>query len=154
MKLYLVQHAHPKPKEQDPEKGLSEKGTSDAERVAAFIRPLSIHVNAVWHSGKNRAAQTAEILRQAIASEKGVISRESLSPLDPVDPAATAIASVAGDLMIVGHLPFLGKLASLLAAGSESADTVAFQQGGIVCLERDQDGTWRIRWMITPELLS
>lgn len=154
MKLYLIQHAQPKPKEEDPEKGLSAKGIADAERIAAFIGPLSIRVNAVWHSGKKRAAQTAEIVGKAVASVKGVISREGLAPLDPVDPAAEAIAAVSDDLMIVGHLPFLGKLASLLAAGSESADAVAFQQGGILCLERDGEGMWRIRWMITPDILT
>lgn len=154
MKLYLVQHAHPKPKEEDPEKGLSAKGISDAERIAAFIRPLSIHVNAVWRSGKKRAAQTAEILAKAVASKKGVIRREGLAPLDPVDSTAAAIAAATDDVMIVGHLPFLGKLASLLAAGSESTEVVAFQQGGILCLERDGEGIWRIRWMITPDLLK
>jgi 16S rRNA (cytidine1402-2'-O)-methyltransferase len=153
MKLYLIQHAEPKPKEQDPERGLSDKGRGDAERVAAFLKPLGIRVGAVWHSGKKRAAQTAEILANAVTSKSGVVHREGLAPLDPVEPMAAAIAMISNDMLIAGHLPFLGRLASYLVARSESADVVAFQQGGIVCLERDDDGLWRIRFMITPDLL-
>jgi phosphohistidine phosphatase len=55
--------------------------------------------------------------------------------------------------MIVGHLPFLSKLASLLLTGSESSETVAFKQGGIVCLKCKDKNLWQIDWMITPELL-
>jgi len=56
--------------------------------------------------------------------------------------------------MIVGHLPFLGKLASLLLTGCESANTVAFKQGGIVCLSRSELKQWQINWMVTPEILA
>lgn len=56
--------------------------------------------------------------------------------------------------MIVAHLPFLSKLASLLLTGSESASTVAFKQGGIVCLERFEGQRWQVDWMIIPELLA
>jgi phosphohistidine phosphatase len=56
--------------------------------------------------------------------------------------------------MIVGHLPFMEKLASLLVAGSEDADIVAFQMGGVVCLERDDVGVWRVRWMVTPDMFK
>ena len=56
------------------------------------------------------------------------------------------------DVMIVGHMPFIGKLASALIAGDESADIIAFQQGGVVCLERDEDNIWRVKWMIIKEL--
>jgi len=57
------------------------------------------------------------------------------------------------DVMIVGHLPFVSKLASLLLTGDESADTIAFQKGGIVCLERSAEDKWHVNWMVTPELL-
>jgi len=154
MKLYLIQHGQPKPKDQDPEKGLSDKGSADVERVAAFVKPLGIRVAAIWHSGLKRAAQTAQIVGNAVTSKDGVAHREGLAPLDPIEPVVAALAAVSDNLLIAGHLPFLGKLASRLVAGSEAAEVVAFQQGGIVCVEQDEAGVWRIRFMITPDLLS
>ena len=154
MKLYLVQHAESKSEKIDPTRGLTEKGEADVKKVAAFLKPLGLTVTAIWHSGKTRAFQTAEILRQALSAKQGVLERGGLAPLDPVQPIQEEIFQVSEDLMIVGHLPFMGKLASALAAGSESADAVAFRQGGIVCLECDDQGTWSVRWAVTPDLLG
>jgi phosphohistidine phosphatase len=57
--------------------------------------------------------------------------------------------------MIVGHLPHLARLASLLITGSETLEVAAFQQGGVVCLEHDRAGeSWRIKWMLVPEILG
>jgi phosphohistidine phosphatase len=56
--------------------------------------------------------------------------------------------------MIVGHLPFLGKLAALLVADNEETDIVAFKFGCVVCLERTEDGPWKLAWMIVPALLG
>lgn len=153
MRLYLVQHGEAKAKDVDPMRGLTDKGTRDAEKVAAFIKPLQLGVSAVWHSGKTRAVQTAEIMGTALSSTHGVFKREGLAPMDPVAAVADGLAEHAGNLMMVGHLPFMGLLASLLLTGSESSDAVAFQQGGVVCLERDEKSGWRVRWIVTPDLL-
>jgi len=154
MRLYLVQHAESKPEAEDPSRGLTEKGEADVKKVAAFLKPLGLNVAAIWHSGKTRAAQTAEILAQAVSATQGIIKRDGLAPLDPVQPIQEEVSRSSEDLLVVGHLPFMGKLASALAAGSESADAVAFQQGGVVCLERDDKGAWRVRWAVTPEVVG
>ena len=56
--------------------------------------------------------------------------------------------------MVVGHMPFLGRLASQLLSGSESAGAVRFRQGGILCLNYDKDTGWQIEWMIVPDMLG
>jgi phosphohistidine phosphatase len=58
------------------------------------------------------------------------------------------------DIMLVGHIPFLPKLAGRLVAGRHSADLIAFAQSALVCLERDDEGKWRVGWMVTPELFT
>jgi len=55
--------------------------------------------------------------------------------------------------MIVGHLPFLGRLAALLLTGNADNDVVAFQFGCVVCLKREGPGKWKLEWMIVPKLL-
>lgn len=153
MRLYLVQHGEAKSKDEDPGRHLTEKGVRDVEKVAAFLKPLGLSAGAVWHSGKTRAAETAGILSGAIASVDGVIERKGLAPNDPVEPVKEELARAEADVMIVGHLPFLGKLASLLVAGSESAEVVALRNAGVVCLERGEGGAWRTIWALIPEIL-
>jgi phosphohistidine phosphatase len=153
MRLYLVQHGEANPEEVDPSRGLSAKGQADVQKVAEFLKPLNLSVQAVRHSGKKRAVQTADILAQSLISADGVVQHAGLAPMDPVDAIRREVESDATfDLMLVGHLPFMGKLASLLTADSETADVVAFRNGGVVCLERDDSGTWRVLWIVTPGL--
>jgi phosphohistidine phosphatase len=153
MKLYLVQHAKAASEQADPQRGLTEEGFSEIQKVAAFVKPLNLCVDYLWHSGKKRAAQTAEILAEAIKIKTQTI-HEGLGPNDDVKAFKDEVVSAGGDIIVVGHLPFLSKLASLLLAGAESANTVAFKNGGIVCLDRSETNQWQIDWMIIPELLA
>ena len=153
MRVYLVQHGEATSKDVNPERPLTDKGRRDVEVVAGLIKPLGLRVGAVLHSGKTRAAQTAEILGASVAADRGIVQKTDLAPNDPVGPVGEELAAAKEDVMIVGHLPFMSKLASTLLTGSESADVVAFRQGGIVCLERNEAGTWRVAWMVVPELL-
>jgi phosphohistidine phosphatase len=54
--------------------------------------------------------------------------------------------------MLVGHLPFLEKLASVLLCGNEDAKLVLFRYGAIVCLEQKEDKAWAVLWVLTPEM--
>ena len=154
MKLYLVQHAKAASKEVDPDRPLTSEGRRDMQKVAVFIKPLNLAVDSLWHSGKTRALQTAEILATVITIENEMAVHDGLAPNDNVQVIKDSIVSVGRDMMIVGHLPFMSKLASLLLTGSESSGTVAFRQGGVVCLSCENDDQWQIDWMITPELLG
>ena len=153
MHLYLVQHGKAKPKDEDPDRHLAEDGLHETQSIAGFLEPLGLHVEAVWHSGKPRAVQTAEILASTIKTEAGLIQHIGLAPNDPVKPVTKEIKQAQRDLMIVGHLPFLNKLASELLTDDEGMEAVAFKNSGIVCLEGDSDREWRLAWMVTPDLV-
>lgn len=153
MKLYLVQHGEAVSEEVDIQRPLSSKGRLDVRKVAEFLRRARLKVQLIWHSGKVRALQTAEILGEALSIEGSVIMRKGLAPLDPVEEVENELREREEDLMIVGHLPFLGKLVSRLLIGSGSPNLVTFQQGAVVCLERLETKSWYIRWMVIPELL-
>lgn len=153
MKLYLVQHAKAASKDVNPERPLTEEGRQDINKVATFIRPLNLAVDYLWNSGKTRAMQTAEVLAEVMTVKNKVVARDGLAPNDDVKAIKDQIISVNSDIMIVSHMPFVAKLASLLLTGSESSGTVAFRQGGIVCLDYSNENQWQINWMITPDLL-
>ena len=153
MKLYLVRHGEAKPKEVDRERHLSERGAKDVGKVGAFLKGRGLSVDAIWHSGKARAAETARILASALDVKKGVIEHDGLAPNDPVGPVAKEIKKADADLMIVGHLPFMGRLASVLLAGDDGAGVVEFHTSGLVCLARTDEGGWAIEWAVIPEIL-
>jgi phosphohistidine phosphatase len=154
MRVYLVQHGESRPEEEDPQRSLTDEGVRNVQNIARFLRPLGLKLETIWHSGKHRAQQTAEILAGAVSASQGILQRNGLAPKDPVAPVKQAIEESVGDLMIVGHLPFLGKLAALLVADSEETEVVAFRFGCVVCVERVEDGAWKLAWMIVPALLG
>lgn len=154
MRLYLTQHGLALPKEADPERPLSEQGHADVQRLAEFLGHLGVRVEAVLHSGKARAEQTASLLADSLLPAGRPQARPGLGPKDPVEPLAAAIDAWTTDTVLVGHLPFLGRLASLLLAADRDRPTLAFQPGSMVCLERDADGQWVLLWMLRPELLA
>lgn len=154
MKVYLVQHAKAASEEFDRRRPLSEEGKRDMQKIVGFIKPLKLVVGSLWHSGKKRAAQTAGFLAGAVKIEKNIIAHGGLGPNDDVTGLRDELATTEQDIMIVGHLPFLSKLASQLLTGSESANVVAFKNGGVVCLQRCEGNRWLIDWMVTPELLA
>jgi phosphohistidine phosphatase SixA len=69
-------------------------------------------------------------------------------------PTHERLQSEASSLMIVGHLPYLSRLLSVLLGVQPKRTLVIFQMGGVVHLERDTNGEWRLRWILVPELLS
>jgi phosphohistidine phosphatase len=154
MKIYLVRHGEAVSSQSDPQKPLSDQGLAAVRKAASFIKPLEISVEHIWHSGKLRAAQTAEILAESVSVEKDCSAREGLGPNDDVTIIADEIEAYDTNLMIVGHLPFLAYLVSLLVSGKDTANVVAFDAGSIACLNRSDPGRWQIEWMITPKLLT
>lgn len=155
MKLYLVRHGEAVSEDIDPTRPLSEKGKADTLKVAGFLRAAGIQkVGSIWHSTKARAIQTARIFAETMAHKECLVEKEGLAPNDPPDKLPEELSAQETDLMIVGHLPFLQKLISLLLVGSESHKVVSFHQGGVVCLECKGDGKWWLLWAIAPELIK
>ncbi len=154
MKLYLVQHGKAASKEIDPQRPLTEEGRKDVQRIAAFIKPLGLCVDCLWHSGKKRTAQTAEVLAEAVKINNPQTARDGLGPNDDAAALRDELASAGQDIMIVGHLPFLSKLASLLLSGSELGEIVAFKNGGVVAMSSSEENLWRVDWIVTPQLLT
>ncbi len=166
MRLYLVQHGEAVSREENPERPLSDKGRADVERLAVLLARTRPAITRIIHSGKARAFETARIFARTTAP--GVEVEEAaagLAPNDSTDLFFQAVASwcddvatgaeAVGNVMLVGHLPFMGKLASRLVAGMEDAAVAVFQPGGILCLEWGGAGLgWSVAWMAPPELLG
>lgn len=154
MKIYLVQHGDSLPKEIDPERPLSEQGRKDVKSLGGFLSLLKIEISHLYHSGKLRAQQTAEILVANISVKEGIEPRAGLDPLDDVILLSKEINQYQQDIMLVGHLPLMDKLVRQLVTQNEHCPLVSFEPGSIVCLEKTDEEQWCIAWMIRPELLG
>ena len=153
MHAYLMQHGEARPKDEDPDRPLTDAGRGDVQKMAGFCQQAGIALDAVWHSGKTRARQTAEIVAAGCRHGGGVTERDDLGPADDVEPLAEELTQAHGDTMVVGHLPFLARLAGLLLTGDADTQPVAFQKGGVACLSRDE-GRWTLAWMVVPALIT
>ncbi len=154
MLLYLVQHAEAKKEEEDPERGLTDQGFKDIARTAIYARKLGLKVSIIHHSGKKRAMQTAQMLADHLKPERGAVRADGLSPMDDPGVWAGRLAAMNEDIMLVGHLPYMARLAGLLLCGDREKMFVDFQMAGIVCLKRADDGRWLMEWMAVPEMMG
>lgn len=153
MLLYLVQHAEAKRKEEDPARDLTEKGRLDIESLAHHLEKLNVQVRQIFHSGKTRAQSTANVLARHLKPPAGVSEAPGLAPLDDPEVWAGQIAKMDEDIMMVGHLPHLGRLAALLLSGDKERSVINFQMGGVVRLRRMEAGQWAVDWMVVPEII-
>ena len=156
MMLYLMQHAQAVAEEVDALRPLSEEGRTAIARVAARVALRSLPVEHIYHSGKLRARQTAEILGAALHVEHQVAQLEGLNPKDRAAPLAhwlrveTQKPTESG-IVLVSHLPLLDQLASLLLTGDEEMGIIAFQYAALVALAPKGDGKrFIVQWMLTP----
>ncbi|HDK17274.1 MAG TPA: phosphohistidine phosphatase SixA [Nitrospirae bacterium] len=151
VKLYLVQHAEAKTEQEDPSRGLSEKGVHDIEKTAHRAEGLLLKPSTIFHSGEKRAIQTAQILAARLRPSHGVVKTGALAPMDDPGMWADRLSSVEEDIMLVGHLPHLAKLAGLLICGDQENRAISFTMAGIACFTRNKDGSWSVEWVLTPE---
>ena len=110
----------------------------------------------VYHSGKKRAQQTAEVLGNVVGG--AIEQKDGLKPNDDVEIFGKKIKAMGdgngpGDVMLVGHLPYMGKLVGLLVNKYADDEIVKFGEVGTVCLERDAGGTWIMEWAVEPGVL-
>lgn len=149
MEVYLVQHGESKSETEDPTRPLTDRGREEVDAVARYVANLGIAVAQVFHSSKLRAKQTAELFAQHLVVPKGIAEREGLGPLDDPVKAEHLVAQAKGPLMIVGHLPHLSRLVSLLVLREVEKEVVRFRMGAVVCLVRSGE-SWSIDWTLIP----
>ena len=154
MNLYVVQHAEAKLKEEDEQRPLTEYGFVYMRKVAAYIvAHTDARVTTIYHSSKKRSQQTAEIIAESLEPSSGIKLGKELEPTSAPWGWVEKLAQMDEDIMIVGHLPHLQRLSSLLLWKDESKKIIEFHNGGIINLTKDESGLWAIKWIIIPQII-
>lgn len=149
-RIYFAQHGLAVSKEEDLNRPLSTEGIEQTIRIAKQLRVSDVQISDIYHSGKLRAQQTAEIYAAAL-SIPSLLIHDHLSPNDDIKKLVKELKI--NHALYVGHLPHLEKLTAYLVTGQETPAVITFKNSAIVCLEKNAD-TYTVQWYLTPELLS
>jgi phosphohistidine phosphatase len=154
MKLYLVRHGDATHLAEEGGRPLSQEGLKEVSIVSKFLGQHPIEIDQIYHSGKLRAEQTANELARAIQPKPSIAVLSGLLPNDDVKPISLYCNDWQKNTMLVGHLPFMGKLASKLLFEKGEADCIHFQTAAVLCLERAAAFRWYINWFLFPSLIA
>jgi phosphohistidine phosphatase len=156
-RLYLVRHAVALPRDplrwpEDSERPLSREGERYFRRVATglarTVPPPDVVVSSPWL----RCWETAQALEAV-----GWPAPEVLPALTPGGEPLDVVAGLpaeASRVVLVGHAPDLGRLASLLLCADPDLLSIEVKKGGVLLLDYDRErGRATLKWHAPPELL-
>jgi phosphohistidine phosphatase len=154
MEIYLMQHGEAYSKDQDPERSLTPNGEEQIRFSGKALKKLGVSVDLIVSSPKKRARETVEIIAAELGYPKGGI--EVTETLEPLAPSGDTIAHLGrfadrGRVLLAGHLPSLGKIASELVSGGGDI-SVHFEMGGVcrIDVETLPTKTGDLRWILPP----
>ena len=139
MRVMLVHHADAVGPDVDPQRPLSSLGRAQAAELADAVAATGFQPLAIWHSGKLRSRETAEAFLRTCAPFADFRMIRGLRSEDPPEWLRDELGSETRDVLLVGHMPHIARLTGLLTAGA-----AAMPLHGMVGLERDADGAWRV----------
>ncbi|MGH7788659.1 MAG: phosphohistidine phosphatase SixA [Candidatus Binatia bacterium] len=160
--LYLMRHgiaAEPSPTMQDADRALTAEGVRKTTQVAIGLRAIGVAPDLILSSPLRRAEETARLAAGVLAPTVGV---EIFPPLAAgATPAAEIVKALriargARHVMLVGHQPDLGELASLLLTGSASLAPLPFRKASVAAIDVGSlppRAAGLLEWFLTPSQL-
>jgi phosphohistidine phosphatase len=161
-RLYIVRHGPAvelgeKGVETDFDRMLSQDGLIKTRLAASGLRAMNCRPWLILTSPLVRATETADILKDVLQPEKGVGVDERLSPGVPMKQRlAMLLDQPSYPTMVVGHMPDLAELASILVAGKHASFSMTFKKAAACCITFDEEidyGTGCLDWLIQPRHL-
>ncbi len=149
--IYFAQHGLALSKTQDPERPLSADGITQTTAVARHLDEILFSPSSIFHSGKQRALQTAEIFSATLSAVPVPVKQHS--HLSPNDDIQQLIPQLQNNALYIGHLPQLDKLCSYLLCGNESTGLLQFQNSGVIALTLETDQC-QLNWYLTPDIIN
>lgn len=156
--IYLVRHGVAEEatiETGDAERALTQEGRRKMKDVARGLQVLGVAPEALLTSPLRRARETAEVLHAVLGGSKPRIL-EALENGHPAEAVAGGLPAKASMIVLVGHQPSLGELASYLLTGSPGLVPLPFRKGGaaaisVAGLPLRIPGT--LEWLLTPKQL-
>jgi phosphohistidine phosphatase len=166
IELYLVRHAIAEDRScfllkglDDSLRPLTPEGRCKFQRIAKRLKKLIGPIDVIVTSPYLRAHQTAKLLQKTDPQVK-ILTSEALtpssSPLALTDWCQTHLVKKMKKIVLVGHEPDLGLLASWLLCGSETSK-IDVKKGGAIALSLKgglEPSSACLKWLVTPKSLG
>jgi phosphohistidine phosphatase len=162
MNIHLLRHgiAAPLAEEndfRDEKRRLTPEGELKLRRAAQGLKLLQVSFDLVVSSPLIRAKETAEIIAEVLKYKPAIDIWDELEPEGPPESVCSRLRSHSekGSLLLVGHQPSIGVLASYLLTGNSSR-SLPFKKGSIFSLEITDlppVGIGNLNWMLSSRML-
>jgi phosphohistidine phosphatase len=132
---------------------LAAEGRAAAQRIGRRLQASGVRIDAVYHSGLLRAAETAQLVSAQLEPSPRVRQHAGMRPEDTPASLRAWVQSVteAGETMLVSHMPFVQALVSYLVLGDDRWAVADFKTGAVARLE-PAGQRWVLTWLLTPKL--
>lgn len=155
MNLILWRHAEAEDGFPDHDRALTDRGRQQAHRVAQWLREQLPKRHEIIASPAKRTRQTAEALGGPVRIDPRLGPEADVAHYLAASDWPQGSAQACGTLVLVGHQPILGRLASLLLCGVEHNWSV--RKGAVWWIstrEREDRAQTVLRAVIAAELLG
>ena len=153
--IYIVRHGIAEDRAasgRDADRRLTEEGIDETRRAAIGMRTIGVAPDLILTSPLPRADETARIIASVLAGKSDEIAIDVTDTLSPGVHIEQLLLECRkppkpAKVMVVGHQPDLGMLASWLISGSAEAAFLPFRKASLACVETS-GSTGRIRGVL------
>jgi len=159
--LYLLRHgiaADAAAGLSDADRALTAEGARKLKGIAGGLKRLGLSPDVVLSSPLRRAQETAAVLVAGVNPSLPVEVYDRLAPGHSASDVVSALRPYRGaqQIVLVGHQPDLGELASYLLTGAPGRVPFAFKKGGVAAIEVSSvppRSAGLLLWFATPKML-
>ena len=140
----------------DFERKLSPKGIEKTGIIAKAFKKMEVNPGLILTSPLVRARETAAIIAEELKIQKNIKESDHLRPNADLHTCIQMLSNQKErSIMVVGHIPCLPMLASLLLTKNFGTHIVLKKAGicGISFEEKIQEGTGLLRMLLEPKQL-
>jgi phosphohistidine phosphatase len=159
--LYLMRHGIAEdtaPSGRDADRALTDEGIRKTKRVALGLRETGVAPDAILTSPLRRAEQTARLVAEVVAPSLRIETYPALAGGARVEHVLRDLRPPRGaeQIMLVGHQPDMGYLASFLLTGSADLAPLPFRKASVAAIRVaaiPPRETGVLEWFLTPAQL-
>ena len=162
MNIHLLRHgiAAPLAEEndfRDEKRRLTPEGELKLRRAAQGLKLLQVSFDLIASSPLIRAKETAELVAEVLKYKAPIDIWDELEPEGSAESVCSRLLPHVqkGSLLLVGHQPSIGVLASYLLTGNSNR-SLPFKKGSIFSLEMTElppAGIGNLNWMLSSRML-
>ncbi len=117
MRVYILRHGEAEPCETtDIDRNLTTKGLQDIQKIAAYLKDLSVNFEDMYVSPYQRTQQTFSCLSDTMALSTSPDLTDALTPESQPSQILDLLQNLdAGSVLLVSHQPLVSSLVAYLA---------------------------------------